>query len=205
VTGEIENFDLLPNRADQTEAVDHYGRVHTFEHTFYNRGLDWWHKRLGTVYLSSSGVKTIAVSARPLITAGDLPRNNSTPIAMGDAPITLRDWQVTPLAGGQWQITLYWQATASPDRDFSVSVQASDRDVIDSPDAIVAQADSSAPVHGWYPTTLWSAGEIVRDDHLIAPPLDRPAKIVVVGLYIQAEAGNFVNFGRQVISLDATR
>ncbi len=203
VTGEIENFDLLPNRADLKEAVEHYGRVHTFEHTFYNRGLDWWRKRLGSVYLSSSGVKTIAVSDQPLITTGDLPRNNPTSSAMGEAPIELRDWQVTPLADGQWQITLYWQATASPDRDFSIFVQASDRDVIDSPAAIVAQADSRAPVHGWYPTTLWSAGEIVRDDHLIAPPPDRPAKIVVVGLYMQTGDGNFVNFGRQIIPLSA--
>jgi hypothetical protein len=122
---------------------------------------------------------------------------------MGDSPIELRDWQVTPLADGQWQITLYWKATASPDRDFSVFVQASDQDAIDSPAAIVAQADSSAPVHGWYPTTLWSAGEIVRDDHLIVPPPDRPAIIVVVGLYIQIGDGNFVNFGRQVIPLNS--
>ena len=120
---------------------------------------------------------------------------------MGAAPIGLRDWQITPLANGQWHITLYWQAVARPDRDYSVFVQASDRAAIDSPDAIVAQADSSAPVQGWYPTTLWSPGEIVRDDHLIAPPPDRPAQIVVVGLYLQDEAGRFSNFGRQALPI----
>jgi hypothetical protein len=205
VTHEIENFNLLPNRANLKDAVERYGRVHTFEHTFYNRGLEWWRKRLGTVYLSSSGVKTVAIGMQPLVSANDLPRNNLTSIAMGDAPIGLRDWQATPLDNGQWQITLYWQATAKPDRDYSVFVQASDRDAIDSPDAIVAQADSSAPVQGRYPTTLWSPGEIVRDDHLIAPPADRAAKIVVVGLYLQDEAGRFINFGRQVIPLRAAR
>jgi len=49
---------------------------------------------------------------------------------------------------------------------------------------------------------LWSPGEIVRDDHLIAPPTDRPAKIVMVGLSLQDEAGRFINFGRQVIPLN---
>jgi len=203
VTGEIQNFDLLPNRANLKEAVERYGRVHTFEHTFYNRGLDWWRKRLRTVYLSSSGVKTVAIGTQPLVSENDLPRNNSTSIAMGNSSIGLRDWQVTPLANGQWQITLYWQATAKPDRNYSVSVQASDRDVIDGADAIVAQADSNAPVFGWYPTMLWSPGEIVRDDHLIAPPPDRPAKTVAVGLYVQNAAGNFVNFGRQMIALSS--
>jgi len=203
VTHEITNFELLPNRADLAEAVARYGRVHTFEHTFYNRDLAWWRKRLGeAVYLSSSGAKTVAISTQPLIAAADLPRTNSTPIAMGETPIELLDWQVTSLNNGQWQITLYWRAVAKPDRDFSVFVQASDREVIDSPDAIVAQADSSAPVQGWYPTTLWSAGEIVRDDHLIAPPPDRTAKFVAVGLYLQDATGNFVNFGRQTIPLD---
>lgn len=97
----------------------------------------------------------------------------------------------------------YWQATSHPDRDYSVSVKATDQELIDSPDDIVAQADSSAPVHGWYPTTLWSAGEIVRDDYLIAPPPDRSAKTVEVSLYIHSTAGNFINFGRQLIPLAA--
>lgn len=57
----------------------------------------------------------------------------------------------------------------------------------------------------WYPTKLWSPGEIVRDDHLIAPPADRPAKIVVVGLYLQDEAGRFINCWRQLISFVSHR
>jgi len=73
--------------------------------------------------------------------------------------------------------------------------------LIDSPDDIVAQVDASAPVHGWYPTSLWSPGEIVRDDYVIAPSSDRTAKTIEVSLYTQDASGNFQNFGRQVIPL----
>jgi hypothetical protein len=120
---------------------------------------------------------------------------------MGDTPIALRDWRIKPLTEGRWQVTLFWQATTRPDRDYSVSVKATDREVIDSPDDIVAQADSSAPVHGWYPATLWSPGEIVRDDYVIAVPPGRSAHRVEVSLYTQDAAGNFQNFGRQTIPL----
>jgi hypothetical protein len=201
VTGEIHNFDLLPNRAKPAEAADQYGRIYTFEHTLDNRGLDWWRKRLGTIALSSAGVNTIVIARQPPVSESDLARNLNEP--MGDAPIVLRDWSVRALERGQWQITLYWQATAKPDRDYSVTVKATDRAVIDGPDKIVAQDDRSAPVYGWYPTTLWSPGEIVRDDHVIAPSsTDRVAKTVVVGLYLQDDAGKFRNFGQVTIPLN---
>jgi len=201
VTGEITHFDLLPNRADLRQAAQRYGVIHTFEHTLYNRGLDWWRERLGKVHLSSSGVKTLAIASQPPISDNDLPGTLASAVPMGEAPLELLDYRVTPLDNGQWQITLYWRALRRPDRDYSVFVQASDEAVIDSPDDIVAQADTRAPVHGWYPTTLWSPGEIVRDDHLIAPPIDRAAQYVAVGLYTQDAAGQFQNFGRFVIRL----
>ena len=165
VTHEIQQFDLLPNRADVQQALNRYGVIYLFSDTFYNYGLDWWRKQLGPIHLSSSGAGTVAISAQPPITEQALPHPERTAVAMGDAPLVLRDWQVRPLADGRWQVTLFWQATAQPDRDYSVSVKATDREAINSPGDIVAQADSSAPVHGWYPTTLWSPREIVRDDY----------------------------------------
>lgn len=201
VTGELRNFDLLPNRANLKQAVNQHGRLYAFEQTFYERGLEWWRKRLGQVYLSSGGAKTVAISTQPLLSDQDLPGNNRAAVAVGDTPIGLRDWRTQPLPDGRWQVTLFWQATTRPDHDYSVSVKATDREAIDSPDDIVAQADSTAPVHGWYPTTLWSPHEIVRDDYLIAVPPGRFADRVEVSLYTQDAAGNFHNFGRQTIPL----
>ncbi len=201
VTREIHPFDLLPNRADVRQALNRYGVIHTFSDTFYNYDLEWWRKRLGPIHLSSSGAGTVGISTEPQISERTLPHPERTAVVMGDTPLVLRDWQVKLLAADRWQVTLFWQATAHPDRDYSVSVKATDREVIDSPDDILAQADSSAPVHGWYPTTLWSSGEIVRDDYVLEVPPGRPARTVEISLYTQDAAGNFQNFGRHAIPL----
>ncbi|HZY41538.1 MAG TPA: DUF2723 domain-containing protein, partial [Anaerolineae bacterium] len=197
VTDELAGIDVVDHRANVRALVADGRSLYVLSPTFYLRPISWWNEQLGHAYLSSFAGNLVQVSDRAILTEADVSAQKS--LAPMSPSIGLRNWQVTPLTDGQWQITLYWQAVAKPDRDYSVFVQASDRDTIDSPEAIVAQADSSAPVQGWYPTTLWSAGEIVRDDHLIAPPTDRPAKIVVVGLYIQDEVGRFINFGQQMI------
>ena len=202
VTGELNNFQLLPNRADLGAAIDKAGRLYVFAHTFYNWNLDWWRKQLHSqVYLSSAGNDTVAIATRPILSEQDLPGHNAIPIAMGDTSIVLRDWTVKPLSDGKWQISLYWQALAKPDRDYSVYIHASDQPAITGPEHIVAQADAAAPVDGWYPTSRWSPGEIVRDDHVIATPPDKVARTIEVGLYLQDSAGNFQNFGRQAIPL----
>ncbi len=202
VTGELKNFQLLPNRANLTEALNKAGRLYVFAHTFYRWNLDWWRKRLhGQIYLSSAGNDMVAIAKQPVLSEPDLPGHNTSPIAMGDSSIVLRDWAVRSLGDGRWQISLYWQALARPDRDYSVYIHASDHPAITDPENIVAQDDAGAPVDGWYPTSRWSPGEIVRDDSMIAPPPDKPARIIEVGLYTRDDAGNFHNFGRQVIPL----
>ena len=54
-------------------------------------------------------------------------------------------------------ITLYWQALATPARDYSVFIH-----LIDSDGRIVAQQDGP-PAQGSYPTSLWSAPETIID------------------------------------------
>ncbi len=202
VTGDLKNFDLLPNRANLKDTIDRYGRIYTFSHTLYNWNLGWWRKRLGgQVYLSSADKDIVVLAKSPILSERDLPGHNPTPIAMGDSGIVLRDWAVKPLSAGRWQITLFWQAAAKPDRDYSVYIHASDHAAITDPENIIAQDDAGAPVDGWYPTSRWSPGEIIRDDSVISPPLDKPAKIVEVGLYTQDSAGRFQNYGGQVIPL----
>ncbi len=202
VTGELKNFRLLPNRANLRNVVNTAGQIDVFDHTLYAWNLDWWRKQLhGQVYLSSAGLGVVAIAKRPILSEQDLPGHNTIPIAMGNSAIVLRDWTVKALGDGRWQISLYWQATAKPDRDYSVYIHASDHMTITEPENIVAQDDAGSPVDGWYPTSLWSPGEIIRDDNLLVSPLDKLAKIIEVGLYTRDSVGNFQNFGRQVIPL----
>jgi len=206
VTRELASIDVVDHRADIKALLDDGHDLYVLSPTFYyeRRALPWWDRRLGRAFLSSYAAGLVRVSGRPILTEADLPPVASS-APMGES-IALRAWHVEPHETDRaWRLALYWQALSPVGRDYSVFVHASDRDVVDGPDAIVAQADSSAPVYGWYPTSRWSPGEIVRDDHVIRAPADRVPKIVSVGMYYQDESGAFHNLGNQVISLPPLR
>ena len=59
----------------------------------------------------------------------------------------------------------------------------------------MSQSDSAHPVYGWYPTSAWAAGEVVRDDYAVREDPQRPARLIAAGLYYQASSGPFVNLG----------
>ncbi|MEJ5310669.1 MAG: hypothetical protein WHX52_12925 [Anaerolineae bacterium] len=73
-----------------------------------------------------------------------------------------------PHAGQPLEVTLYWQSLAELDEDYLVFVH-----VLDESGAIVAQVDEG-PQQGNYPTSLWMAGEIVTDRHILSLPGDLP-------------------------------
>ncbi|HEX7587840.1 MAG TPA: hypothetical protein VF478_05950, partial [Anaerolineae bacterium] len=77
-------------------------------------------------------------------------------------------------------LTLYWQSLAPMDRDYKVFVHA-----LDASGQLIAQVDQE-PQQGNYPTSLWDAGEQIRDDYALALP---PGKYrIEVGLY-RADTG----------------
>jgi 4-amino-4-deoxy-L-arabinose transferase-like glycosyltransferase len=61
------------------------------------------------------------------------------------------------------EVTLYWQATGPVPADYTVFIH-----VLDAAGNKVAQADGQ-PQAGNYPTSWWSAGEVVADRHLLPP------------------------------------
>ncbi len=60
--------------------------------------------------------------------------------------------------GGYVHISLYWEALVKPDLDYTVSILLTDESGNTVLDEVLRQ-----PVDGLYPTSLWSAGEVVRD------------------------------------------
>ena len=202
VTGELASIDVVDHRADVKVLIDGGRPLYVLARTFgyERRAMWWWDKRLGRAYLSSFAGDLVRVSNQPVLTEADLPPVTQT-APMGQS-VALRASLIEPLETERaWHLTLYWQALSPVERDYSVFVHASDRDAIDSPDAIIAQADSAAPVYGWYPTSRWSVGEIVRDDYEIQIPSGKSAKIIAVGLYYRDESGAFHNLGQQIIRL----
>ena len=64
-------------------------------------------------------------------------------------------------AGGFVQLTLYWEALAPIDQDYTVFVHLVDED-----GNLRGQKDQP-PLGGEYPTTLWGEGEIIRDEYIV--------------------------------------
>ncbi|MBP7686679.1 MAG: glycosyltransferase family 39 protein [Thermoflexales bacterium] len=82
--------------------------------------------------------------------------------------------------GGQAEVTLYWQATQSIDRDFSTFVH-----LLDANDIVVAQRDMY-PGQGAWPTSHMKVGDIIASRYVLNSPSTAYAPDVLtweVGVY----------------------
>ncbi len=70
----------------------------------------------------------------------------------------------TTTAGTAFAVTLWWQGTGAATEDYHVFVH-----LVDAQDQTVAQSDHR-PGGDLYPTSLWQAGETLRDEHHLAVP-----------------------------------
>ncbi len=78
-------------------------------------------------------------------------------------------------------LVLYWQAQREVEEDYTVFVHLIDPES----GTILTQVDEM-PQHGAYPTSLWVAGEVIRDEHVLTvPALPRGLYALRVGLYVK--------------------
>jgi hypothetical protein len=100
------------------------------------------------------------------------------------------------------RLTIYWEATEEPQEDYSVAIHLVKHDPPRGQEDIMAQADSSNPVAGWYPTSRWDRGEIIRDEYLIQVPAGVDAESIRLGMYRKAADGSFINSDWLSINID---
>jgi len=83
-------------------------------------------------------------------------------------------------AGDSLLLTLYWRAQREMDKDYTVFIH-----LVDEEGKIWAQEDNQ-PEGGFYPTSFWDEGEIVRDEHelLLAADMPEGEYELRVGMYI---------------------
>jgi hypothetical protein len=191
VTGELHGFRVVDHRANFKQIVDGGSRLITLPSTFVLLPKSWWRERIGGAYLTSVSLGLVEIGAKPPLSPSDVPPD--MPKEIGDG-IKLLAHQVKQ-ADGALRVTLYWQASQTPSQSYSVFVHLSDKGEITGPDDIIAQADSGNPVYGWYPTTKWGAGEIVREDYELVVPPGKTPRLLVIGLYTRDAAGAFHNLG----------
>jgi len=82
--------------------------------------------------------------------------------------------------GSEIHLTLFWQVLAAMDHDYTVFIH-----LIGEEGHVWGQGDSP-PADGFYLTTEWEEGEIIRDQHGIAIPPEAPAGEyrLYVGMYL---------------------
>jgi 4-amino-4-deoxy-L-arabinose transferase-like glycosyltransferase len=95
-------------------------------------------------------------------------------------------------AGQPMTLTLYWQAIKPTRNDYHVFVH------LICADRLAAQ-DDGVPGQGWFPSVIWTAGDVIRDEHKLELPPDIPAGACAIstGLY------NFES-GERLLAADAS-
>lgn len=198
VTGELRNATIVDQTAPFGQLAAAGNRIVVLPRSFYVFGLDFWDGIFGRAHLSSIAPGLVQVAPDSTTTAMDAPAGAS--YYLGDS-ISLAGYAYRFTADAL-HVTLYWQASQTPSRDYSVFVHLSDAPAVVGPEDIVAQSDSVAPVYGLYPTTRWVAGELVREDYVIALPGDRTPLLLRTGLYTRDADGSFENLGEVNVPLD---
>jgi hypothetical protein len=90
------------------------------------------------------------------------------------------DVQATSLRPGEvLHVTLYWQAQASMQTDYTVFTH------LLGPDGQLWGQQDNVPVQGTYPTTAWLPGEVVADAYAIEVMADAPSAqyALEIGMY----------------------
>jgi hypothetical protein len=188
VTWQNADLNIATHLADVRTLVGEGKQIVTAKDVLYRFGIEYWEERLGRVYLSSAADDVIAIRTMPLEADNT---HDVTEVAYG---VVLRTVSACT-RGDEIHVTAAWGATRTPDKDLSVFVH-----LLDAENPIpLTQADSTHPVYGWYPTSRWSAGEVVYDNYRLAR-LPNGAR-VAIGMYEQIN-GMFENYGTTIVPVN---
>jgi hypothetical protein len=191
VRNQLQNIKLVDHNANPREIVARGDHLLAPLETFYIYPMDWWEEFLGqSLYLSTAAPGVVEMSLSPPILADDVPLQIDFDLGNG---IRIRSVSIDQLDGEQMQITIYWEALESVSEDYSIAVHLVSQDPPLSELDVLDQADNKHPVEGFYPTTKWQNGEIVRDDYLIAIPENSQPAAVRVGMYRFDPQEGFLN------------
>jgi len=182
--GQLEGVTLVDHNAPLPRMMAEGNALLTLSETFCLRPLDWWEDLLGAVYLETYAPGLIEIRTEPSLArpeAGRFRVNDDLSIESAE----IHEGEES------YQVVVYWAAEAAPSRDYSIAVHLVSANPPTGAQDILAQADTLHPVEGWYPTTRWMAGEVVRDVYRV--PRSPEAVGVRITAYYVDESGEFVN------------
>jgi hypothetical protein len=194
----LTGINLVDHNADLGKILDSNERLITLDRTFYQRPLSWWDDRYGPVYLSSINPGIIEIDNEPLVNEILIDGGPDRPLGNG---ITVRAIETNWEAPDLLKLIVYWQAERGELEDYSVAVHLVEEVALQSQENILAQSDATHPVSGWYPTSRWTRGEIVKDSYLLELPEEAEPVAVRLAMYQIGEGGEFENTEWITVSL----
>ena len=199
--GRLDGLTLVDHNARPQDIIARGDRLVVPDGTLRIFPLSYFEERLGPLYLASAAPGVIELSPAPIV--GEAALLTSSSIIPVDFDLengaVIRGYQLEWAGGDEAAgdaallLTVYWQATAAIAADYSTAVHLVAVDPPAGPADILTQADHAHPVDGWYPTTRWRPGEIVRDSYLLPVPAGRAPVAVRVAMYRTDPVAGFVN------------
>jgi 4-amino-4-deoxy-L-arabinose transferase-like glycosyltransferase len=139
------------------------------------------HRQIAPAADSPVRLGPVEVPRQPSLTSGALDMARVVNAKLSQQAVLLGcnlNGEVQP--GRTLKLTVFWQALRPIDRNYTVFIH-----VVDGLGTLVGQADSE-PVSGFYPTTRWTPGEIVRDQYevVLPPDLNETQAHLLIGMYL---------------------
>jgi hypothetical protein len=182
---QLPGLNFVDHNADPREIVARGDHLFTPDQTFIIFPLAYYEERLGPLYLAAVAPGVTEISPGPIVTVSDLVAD----LGVYEVNFDLGNGAEIRAVKTEWteprkiMLTVYWQTGDTVDNDYSVGVHLVAQDPPKDEADILDQDDSVAPVNGWYPTSRWRPGEIVRDRYLVTVPVDAAPASIRVGMY----------------------
>ncbi len=188
---QLQGLNLVDHNANPIRLLERGDHLLAPLPTFVVFPLDWWADFLGSkLFLTTAAPGVVELHPDPIITPAEIPTDIAFDLENG---IQLRHVETEALNEQQILLTIYWEATEPITNDYSVAVHLVAQDPPLSGDDVLNQADSNHPIGGYYPTTQWRVGEIVRDHYLINIPPDSSPAAIRIGMYRSDPEAGYIN------------
>ncbi len=185
---QFPHLNVVSHRANFNEILNRGDHLLTLSRTFYLRPLDGWRQLLGRANLSGAAPGVVEIKKEPSMAADAPPTalDLENGIAIQKATVGWNGPETLELA-------VEWRAQEAVENDYSVAVHLVKQDPPVGSQDILAQADRAHPVDGWYPTSIWQAGEVVDDYYSLVVPLGSQPAAIRLAMYRTLEDGTFQN------------
>ena len=188
---QLPNLTLLKHDRNFHNILNQGTHLLVLDHSFYERPVDWWKEYLGSpVHLSARSDGVVEIATHPKILPIDL--DPATAFQLGNG-LAILHTNVAWATDDTLLVTVDWQSQQDRLADYSVAVHLVTQDPPTAPEQVIAQADSAHPVDGWYPTSHWAKGEVVRDVYSLTFPSGSKPGAVRVSMYQVLADGHFQN------------